>query len=130
MELIHKERSLNFRISGTDGLFFHGDPHDLEEMVGNLMDNACKWRRHQIVVTARKSEGRLIITVEDDGSGIPQERRTEGLRRGRQLDEAAPGSGLGLDIVQDLALLYRDSMTLQTSSLGGLSAVLDLPAAD
>ena len=130
MELIHKDRSLNFRISGTDGLFFQGDPHDLEEMIGNLLDNACKWGRHQVAVTAKQNEDRLIITVEDDGPGIPQERRTDVLRRGRQLDEAVPGSGLGLDIVQDLALLYRGSMTLQTSHLGGVSASLELPAAD
>jgi len=130
MELIHKDRGLSFRISGADGLFFQGDPHDLEEMVGNLMDNACKWTHSLVAVTARKSEGRLIITVEDDGPGIPEERRTEVLHRGRQLDEAAPGSGLGLDIVQDLALLYRGSMTIQTSPLGGVSAVLDLPSAD
>ena len=108
MALLHKERDLNIRISATEDLFFQGDPHDLEEMAGNLMDNACKWAHHQVAITAEKSDGRLIIAVDDDGPGIPEERRTEVLRRGRQLDEAAPGSGLGLDIVQDMALPAAD----------------------
>jgi signal transduction histidine kinase len=130
MERLHRNRSLDIRVSGTDGLFFQGDHHDLEEMVGNLLDNACKWGQSKVLVTARRADKRLLIAIEDDGPGIPDERREDVLQRGRRLDEAVPGAGLGLDIVQDVAELYRGRLSLATSSLGGIRAELDLPAAD
>ncbi len=130
MERIHRGRQLEIRVAGTDGLFFHGDRHDLEEMVGNLLDNACKWARSEVLVTTSSADGRLLIAIEDDGPGIPDERRDEVLQRGRRLDEAVPGAGLGLDIVQDVAELYRGRLRLAASSLGGTRAELELPAAD
>jgi signal transduction histidine kinase len=130
MELLHKERDLAIRVSGADGLFFRGDTHDLEEMVGNLMDNACKWARRRVLVSAQRHGDHLTVAIEDDGPGIPEERRTEVLHRGRRLDETLPGSGLGLDIARDLAELYRGSLILGTSSLGGVRAELTLPAAE
>jgi len=130
MELLHKDRNLRFRVSGTDRLYFRGDARDLEEMVGNLMDNACKWARSQVVVSTAARHGRLLIAIEDDIPGVPEERRSEVLHRGRRLDEAVPGSGLGLDIVQEMAELYRGGVTIGTSSLGGVRAELELPAAE
>jgi signal transduction histidine kinase len=130
MERLHEGRRLDIRVSGTDGLFFRGDRHDLEEMVGNLLDNACKWAQCEVLVTARRADGRLLFAIEDDGPGIPEDRRGEVLERGRRLDETVPGAGLGLDIVQDLAELYRGRLSLAASSLGGIRAELDLPAAD
>lgn len=129
MELLHKDRNLTFRVSGADGLYFRGDADDLEEMVGNLMDNACKWARRQVAVSTAVRHGRLLIAIEDDGPGIPEKRRSEVLHRGRRLDEAVPGSGLGLDIVQEMAELYRGSVTIGTSALGGVRAELELPGA-
>jgi signal transduction histidine kinase len=130
MDLLHRERGLDIVVSSLDGLVFRGDARDLEEMVGNLMDNACKWAKTQISLDASRVDGRLVISVEDDGPGIPGDRRAEVLHRGRRLDESVAGSGLGLDIVQEIALLYRGSLTLDGSELGGLRARLDLPAAD
>jgi signal transduction histidine kinase len=130
MNLLHKDRGITISIQTTRTLFFRGDQHDLEEMIGNLMDNACKWAQHRVVVTTRNAQDRLFISVEDDGPGIPDDRREEVLRRGRRLDETAAGAGLGLDIVQDIAQLYRGSLSIKTSELGGICAVLELPAAE
>lgn len=129
MAHLYKDRALAIDVTGVDDLFFRGDAHDLAEMIGNLMDNACKWARGRVAVMARREDARLIVVIDDDGAGIPEEKRAEVLARGRRLDEAVPGSGLGLDIVQDIAGLYRGSLGLGESDLGGLRATLVLPAA-
>jgi signal transduction histidine kinase len=92
------------------------------------MDNACKWARERVAVTARAEGGRLKITVEDDGPGLAPEDRARVLARGARLDETVPGSGLGLDIVSEIAALYGGTLTLEDAELGGLRATLDLPA--
>jgi signal transduction histidine kinase len=130
MRHLHRERQLDIRVSDTAGLWFKGDAQDLEEMLGNLIDNACKWARSEVVVRGERFGGRLRITIEDDGPGIPDERREDVLRHGRRLDSRVPGSGLGLGIVQDVVELYGGSLALGDSSLGGLCAELELPAAD
>ncbi len=118
------------------GLKFRGEKQDLEEMVGNLLDNACKWGNRRIRVTARHVTeitfiGRswLTITVEDDGPGLPPENRAEALQRGRRLDESKPGSGLGLSIVADMAVMYHGAVGLGEADLGGLKVTLKLPSA-
>jgi len=130
MGRLYEERDIEIQRSGLEGCWFRGEAQDLEEMLGNLMDNACKWARSQVVVRAECADDRLLIVVEDDGPGIPKQRQVEVLERGRRLDEQVPGSGLGLDIAQDIAGLYRGSLTLDRTACGGLSAQLDLPAAD
>ena len=130
MERLYRERDLNIQCSGLDGCWFRGEAQDLEEMLGNLLDNACKWARSRVLVRAECGGDRLLIVVEDDGPGIPEQRQFEVLERGRRLDEKIPGSGLGLDIAQDIAGLYRGSITLGRAAGGGLSARLELPAAD
>jgi signal transduction histidine kinase len=126
--LLYRERGLDIRLDGLAGLQFQGDAQDLEEMLGNLMDNACKWTRHRVQVRAWRDGERLHIRVEDEGPGIPDQARAQALDRGRRLDEAVPGSGLGLAIVRDLAELYRGRLELSASPLGGLCAELELPA--
>jgi signal transduction histidine kinase len=130
MERLYEERDLEIQRSGLEGCWFRGEAEDLEEMLGNLMDNACKWARSQVMIRAECADDRLLIVVEDDGPGIPKQRQVEVLERGHRLDEKVPGSGLGLDIAQDIAGLYRGSITLGRTSRGGLSAQLNLPAAD
>jgi signal transduction histidine kinase len=105
-------------------------------MVGNLLDNACKWAAGQASISAAPAAepgtaGRsfLMIAVEDDGPGLPAEKRVEALKRGQRLDETKPGSGLGLSIVAETAAMYDGSVRLEDSRLGGLKAVLTLPAA-
>jgi len=111
-------------------LAFRGDAHDLEEMLGNLMENACKWATTRVRITAAPSaDGRLRITVEDDGPGLKPDERAVVLARGKRLDETVPGSGLGLAIVSEIAGLYDGGLSLDTAALGGLSATLDLPQA-
>ena len=101
---------------------------DLDEMLGNLLDNACKWARGRIEVTAAREPADVVtIVVDDDGSGIAPDLREAVLRRGVRADEAAPGSGLGLAIVRDLAELYGGSISLDTSPAGGARASLSLP---
>ena len=127
---MHSERGLRIEVGGTAGLHFRGDRHDLEEMVGNVMDNGCKWARATVRVGVSAMDGRLTIIVEDDGPGLPAERRDEALRRGARLDESVPGSGLGLAIVGEIAELYDGTLKLGDSDLGGLRAELMLPAAE
>jgi signal transduction histidine kinase len=104
------------------------DRQDLEEMVGNLLDNAVKWSAGRIVLSVEARGDVVRLRVEDDGPGIPEEARRAVLRSGVRLDMAAPGTGLGLAIASDLAQAYGGSLDLaQSASLGGLEAVLTLP---
>ena len=130
MHKVHAERQLELVVQVADGLAFAGEQQDLQEMLGNLLDNACKAARTQVRLGAAQSGKRLRITVEDDGPGIPEARMQEALRRGGRLDESTPGSGLGLAIVEELATLYGGSLELSARPGGGLLAVLVLPAAD
>jgi len=101
------------------------------EIAGNAMENACKWGRAKVRVRAEAAGPRLLtLTVEDDGAGLPPDRRDEVLRRGARLDESAPGSGLGLSIIDELARAYGGALRLETSSLGGLRIEADLPRAE
>jgi signal transduction histidine kinase len=112
-------------------LNFLGERQDLLEIVGNVMENACKWCRSFVRVTAQASGPRhFTLTVEDDGPGLPVEKREEVLRRGARLDEQTPGSGLGLSIVDELVRAYGGSLDLATSSLGGLALTIRLPRAE
>jgi signal transduction histidine kinase len=128
---IHVDRQLAIEDRVAPGARFRGERQDLEEMVGNLVDNACKWAKSRVVVAADVVHGdgpaSLQITVDDDGPGLPEPAREEVLRRGRRLDETKPGSGLGLSIVAELAGLYRGYLHLEASPLGGLRAVLAVP---
>lgn len=127
---IYPDRILESGLSGAPR--FLGEKQDLEEMVGNLLDNACKWAREKValsVTTEAAAAGRvnIVIHIDDDGPGLPADMRAEAIKRGRRLDETKPGSGLGLSIVSDLAAAYRGEFTLEASGLGGLRATLRLP---
>jgi signal transduction histidine kinase len=114
-----------------DDLTFHGERQDLLEIAGNLMENACKWCRGRVRVAAQARDARWFsLTVEDDGPGLEPDQRQEVLRRGARLDENAPGSGLGLSIVDELVRAYGGQITLDESALGGLKLELVLPRAD
>jgi signal transduction histidine kinase len=104
------------------------ETEDLEEMLGNILENACKWARSAVTISASTTPAGLTILVDDDGPGIDPANRERVLRRGVRADEAAPGSGLGLAIVSDLADLYGGSLTLDTAPGGGLRVRLVLPS--
>ena len=133
MEKIHHERAVAVDVQVDDGFQFAGERQDLEEMIGNLVDNACKWAKAQVAVSvvreAETSPAWLRFTVDDDGPGLSPADRDQVAKRGERLDETKPGSGLGLSIVTDLAALYGGALTLGASPSGGLRAELTLPAA-
>lgn len=133
LERINRDKGVSVIVDCADGLRFRGERQDLEEMVGNLLDNACKWAAGRVTVSARPmaavaGRGMLAITVDDDGPGLPAEKRAQALQRGQRMDETKPGSGLGLSIVRETAGMYNGSVQLGDSALGGLRAVLTLPS--
>jgi signal transduction histidine kinase len=124
---IHEDRAVAVTCECPEGISFRGERHDFEDLLGNLVDNGCKWARRQVFVQASLTGGRIRITVDDDGPGLKPEQRARVFQRGTRLDESTPGTGLGLSIVRDLAGLYGGSVELEDSPLGGLRAVLELP---
>lgn len=135
LERLHRDRDIRISFECPAGVYFQGEKHDLEEMLGNLLDNACKWAKQEVSLSvsapAREVKGavrRVSIIVEDDGKGLDEEQRKRIGKRGLRLDESKPGSGLGLSIVTDLVQSYRGKVTLEQSQRGGLAVRLDLPA--
>ena len=124
---LHAERGVQIVVEAEPDLAFAGEREDLQEMLGNLMDNACQWAQGKVRVEMRGTGTKVLLSVDDDGPGLAPERRTEVMARGSRLDESKPGSGLGLAIVADMAGLYQGSLSLHDSGLGGLSARLELP---
>ena len=129
LERIYRSKNIDFDVDLEADIVFRGEKRDLEEMAGNLMDNACKWTKSAIRVEAkiRDDDGSFNIMVSDDGPGMPEDQYEEAVKRGARLDEATPGSGLGLAIVDDLARAYNGGLTLGKSDLGGLKSTLVLP---
>ena len=125
---LYAERGLAIEAQVPAHLSVRVQREDLDEMLGNLLDNACKWTRSQVTITASTTGDEIQIDVDDDGVGLPESMRDAALIRGVKADEAAPGSGFGLAIVRDLAELYTGSISLGSSPLGGLRARLRLPA--
>ncbi len=126
--------AIDLAVDCPPDLRFRGEGQDFDDMAGNLIDNACKWARGEVRVMAEplaSGEGARLffrLVIDDDGPGLAADRREEALRRGRRLDESKPGSGLGLSIVADLAAAYGGRLALSDSPLGGLRALLILPA--
>ena len=129
VEHIYKSRGINIKMVSLEDKWFRGEAQDLEEMAGNLIDNAFKWAKSQVEVQCLSHQDRLSLIIEDDGPGIAEEELETITRRGRKLDESSPGHGHGLAIVKDISELYGGSLKFGRSELGGLRAELDLPAA-
>jgi signal transduction histidine kinase len=133
MEKLHRERDVAIAVDVPDHAMFRGELQDLEEMIGNLVDNACKWAQSRVAIEvvadrfAGDSKPRVRVIVDDDGPGLSPAERAQVALRGRRLDETKPGSGLGLSIVVELAGLYGGLLTLGTAPIGGLRAELALP---
>src|SRR5215470_10800802 len=138
MEKIHHDRGVAIDVEAPAAARFLGERQDLEEMVGNLVDNACKWAHSRVTVEVlpdrlKSATGKPLVRllIDDDGPGLTAAEREEvqSAPRGRRLDETKPGSGLGLSIVLELAHLYGGELALGTAPIGGLRAELVLPAA-
>ena len=129
LQRLHAGRGVAIDVRVGPDHTVRGHREDLDEMLGNLLDNACKWAKSRVAVeSSSNGAGVVVITVDDDGPGLEPSMRDAVLRRGVKADEAAPGSGLGLAIVRDLAELYGGSIALSDSPIGGLRAKLELPA--
>jgi len=128
---IHVDRGITFTADIPPGLALAVDPQDLDELLGNLLDNAWRWAAHRIALTvsADPATGRARVAIEDDGPGIKAEDRAEALRPGRRLDERGAGHGFGLSIARELVELSGGSLMLDSPPGGGLAAVLTLPLA-
>jgi signal transduction histidine kinase len=129
LQRIYRDKDLDIQLDIAEDQFFRGEKRDLEEMIGNLLDNACKWTKSKIHIHAIWIEGEKIIEliVDDDGPGLKDEQYDLVLKRGARLDEATPGSGFGLSIVNDLVHAYNGSLVLGKSPLGGLRVTLRIP---
>ncbi|MBK5912526.1 hypothetical protein CCR85_13620 [Rhodothalassium salexigens] len=134
MDKIYRDRGLDLEMDLDDDLKVAVTHQDLEEVIGNLLDNACKWATGRVRVSARRVAGgrrtMVRIRVADDGPGVPAAERETLFRRGRRLDESVPGTGLGLAIARDIAELNGGRVALGAADLGGLDAAVDLPAVD
>lgn len=127
MRKLHQEKALEIEVDVTRELTFCGDREDLEEVLGNLLDNACKWARGKVVIGARTSGDRVTLTVEDDGPGLSELERTV-LARGHLLGDPRPGGGIGLRLIQNVVRLYGGKVAFKESRFGGLRVVLELPS--
>lgn len=127
MQRVHGEREVVFACDAEAVGVFAGAREDLEEMLGNLLDNAGKWAAQRVEVTVARSGSSLTIDVNDDGKGLPEDDLERVLGRGVRLDERTAGSGLGLAIVADIAESYGGSLVLRNGT-PGLQAMLTLPA--
>ena len=127
MRRLHADRGLTIDVRVAPEHSVRCQREDLDEMLGNLLDNACKWGRSRVVIASTATEQSIAIAVDDDGPGLEPSMRDVVLQRGVRADEAAPGSGFGLAIVRDLAELYGGAITLSGSADGGLRAQLTLP---
>jgi signal transduction histidine kinase len=130
LERIFQDKGVSIDWDSPEDIYFLGERQDLLEIAGNAIENACKWCKSKVRVRAEAlGPERFRLVVEDDGAGLPPDRREDVLRRGARLDETAPGSGLGLSIIDELARAYGSVLTLGDSALGGLRLETDLPRA-
>jgi signal transduction histidine kinase len=136
MPKIHHDRQLTIETRIVDEVKFNGERQDFEEMMGNLVDNACKWANSRVDIEVFREPGEspdgrrfFHVLIDDDGPGLPPEMREQIPQRGRKLDESKPGTGLGLSIVTDLATLYGGKVIFASAPIGGLRVELVLPAA-
>ncbi|MBT8092004.1 MAG: hypothetical protein KJN77_03140, partial [Gammaproteobacteria bacterium] len=130
---VYHDKQPQFEINIERGMKFRGDTGDFLEIAGNLLDNACKWCNKKIRITVLPSSGAravasgMVLTVGDDGPGIPQEAADALLQRGMRLDESTPGHGIGLAVVKDIARSYGGRLSITRSDLGGAEITVSIP---
>jgi signal transduction histidine kinase len=129
LERLHRDKNITVDVDADPRAVFRGERGDLDELVGNLLENAAKWCKSRVQVMVSRSDEGVEVCVDDDGPGLPAEHRAKAMERGKRLDESEPGTGLGLSIVRELADIYGGKFLLEDSPLGGLRARLQLPAA-
>lgn len=121
-------RGVRVSIVLADELALRIDPNDLQELVGNLLENAIDWAASRVTLSIQRESRALCLCLDDDGPGMSEDERAAVLRRGVRLDEQRPGNGLGLAIVEELVELYGGELALEAAPLGGLRVTVKLPA--
>jgi len=129
MQKIHLDKDIAFDLDVPAGLYLRGEQQDLEEVIGNVLENAFKWARGHVALKVEKVGEDLVFTIADDGPGLAAEDRPQALKRGQRLDETTPGTGLGLSIVVDIVSAYGGEVELGDAALGGLEVKISLPSA-
>jgi signal transduction histidine kinase len=129
LERLHRDKDISIEVDADPKAVFRGERGDLDDLIGNLLDNAAKWCKSRVEVKVTRTDDGITVIVDDDGPGLPPENRAKAMERGKRLDESEPGTGLGLSIVRELADIYGGRFFLEDSPLGGLRARLELPAA-
>ena len=130
---VYRDKNPEFDVRIESGLQFRGDKGDFLEVAGNLLDNACKWCAGKVRISvvpsvgARAAASGMVLTVSDDGPGIPEDAAKALLQRGMRLDEATPGHGIGLAVVKDIASSYGGKLSIQRSELGGAEIMVSIP---
>ncbi|MDH5456924.1 MAG: ATP-binding protein, partial [Gammaproteobacteria bacterium] len=131
---VYRDKQPEFDVRIEKGMQFRGDTGDFLELAGNLLDNACKWCARRVRIAIVPSSGRsaaasgMVLTVADDGPGIPQEAADALLQRGMRLDESTPGHGIGLAVVKDIARSYGGQLVIQQAAdLGGAEIIVSIP---
>jgi two-component system sensor histidine kinase PhoQ len=130
MDKVYQDKALTIEFDMDENIQFKGDETDFMELCGNLLDNACKAAQDRIVISAETSEGWLTINVEDDGPGIPDDKKVLLLERGTRLDTYTEGHGIGMALATDLVSIYEGRMLIKDSALGGARIVIQFPNHD
>ncbi|HNP35567.1 MAG TPA: ATP-binding protein [Woeseiaceae bacterium] len=134
MRKVYRDKAPSFDVRVDKNAQFRGDTGDFLELAGNLIDNACKWCERQVVVEVRpfymgrKDTHGMVLSVADDGAGIPDGAAEVLLTRGSRLDESTPGHGIGLAIVADLVRSYGGEIKIKPAALGGANVTVSIPA--
>ncbi len=127
MSKIYRDKNIQLTINIDAETRFSGEKQDLEQVLGNLMDNACKWANEKVFISGKSENDYLIFDIEDDGPGLSKSEQQKAIKRGERLDEQKPGSGLGLSIVRDLMQAYDGEFIMSRSDSGGLKVMLKFP---
>lgn len=117
---VYSDRAIRLEVDVAAGSMFRGDEGDLMEILGNLLDNAFKWCRQRVRILGTREDEKLVLRIEDDGPGMPAEQVEQLLQRGVRADQATPGHGIGLSIVQNIVKAYKGSLAIRQSELGGV----------
>ena len=133
MRKVYRDKNPEFDVRVEPGMQFRGDTGDFLELAGNLLDNACKWCAGKVrivvvpSVSASAVSSGMVLTMADDGPGIPEDAAAALLQRGMRLDESTPGHGIGLAVVKDIARSYGGQLSIQDSDLGGAEITVSIP---
>ncbi len=124
---VYRDKNLTITTDIAEPCLMAGDESDLMELLGNLLDNACKYTHQQVHVAAYEQAQEMVITISDDGPGVPEHKRATILQRGARADTVQSGQGIGLAVVVDILSSYRGSLTVDESHFGGAQFTLELP---